>query len=669
MNELLTIITASLASASLYIIFGVGLAFVYRVTRVLNFAHGAVSSIAGYVAFTLLRHHLAYPWAVVVAILVGAVLSGAIYLLLVIHMPSRSAEAIGILTLGVAIVSQGLLLEIYGGDPKALRQPIRGGALFRVGNYGVTASTLLGVGVAIVAVVGLGTLLYRTRFGLGIRATSEGGVTASMFGISPTVVNTTVWAIGGGLGAVTVLLVAPVTQLSPSYMTFYLLVAFVAVVLGGFESIVGVVVGAIVFGILQSVVATYWTTQLTSTVSFVVIVLVLFFLPKGLLGRVLPHVPEPHLPRRSKLRINIPALSSVRASVTGPRRRSILRSSPAVLLMPLVIGAIVIAIGPSLSSTNQLLVAMIASYVIAAIGTDVIFGFSGQLSLGQAGFMLLGAYLATIGQHQYGIPYLPAILLSAIVCAVLGLIFGWPASRLSGVYLMVTTLAFALAVPELASYFPSVTGGDTGTVNAVPAWIAGFDNRNLHLLIFTVIIAAVVTVPVMAVCRSAPGRRWRAVRANEVAAAASGITVGRQKVLAFVLGAGLSGLGGALVSSVTGYLSPESFTLWDSIYLVVAVVIGGRGSALGALIGAALVVGVPYATSGSSAWSGVALGLALIVVLLVRPQGVRGLLLGPAGYLLDLILPNRNTKVTGPPEVFETPGSTPAPNEKRAATR
>jgi ABC-type branched-subunit amino acid transport system permease subunit len=636
MTELLTIIAAGLAAASLYITFGVGLAFVYRVTRVLNFAHGAVASVCGYLTFTLLSHHAPYLLAAVVAVVAGAAISALLYLLLVIRIPSRSAEAIGILTLGVAIVLQGVLQQIYGGEPRALPAPVSSATLFDIGDYGVNASTLLDVGVALIVVAGLGFTLYRTRFGLGIRAASEGGVTASMFGISPVLVNSCVWAIGGLFAGVTVLLVTPANQLTPSFMTFYLLVAFVAVVLGGFESIAGVVIGAALFGVLQSVVATYLTTTLTNTVSFVVIVFVLFFLPKGLLGRTLPHVPEPILPRFSRFTVTVPRSLLRRFAGLRPARRSALRSTPAIGLMPLIGGAIVILIAPQLSSPAQLVVAMIAAYVIATLGTDVIYGYSGQLSLGQAGFMLAGAYVSAIMQSRYGVPFLPALLISAVVCAIVGLILGWPASRLSGVYLMVTTLAFALMVPELASFFSSVTGGDNGIAYSVPQWIAGTTQRNQHVLTFTVGVAAVVCVLVMFVCRSTLGRQWRALRANEAAAAANGVRVSRQKVLAFTIGAALSGLGGAMVVSLTGYLSPESFGLFDSIYLVVAVVIGGRASTLGAVIGAVLVVGVPYVASGSSAVTGMALGIALVVVLLLRPQGVRGLLLAPAAWLLDV---------------------------------
>jgi branched-chain amino acid transport system permease protein len=255
------------------------------------------------------------------------------------------------------------------------------------------------------------------------------------------------------------------------------------------------------------------------------------------------------------------------------------------------------------------------------------------------------------------VPFLPALLISAALCAVIGLILGWPASRLSGVYLMVTTLAFALVVPELASFFGSVTGGDNGIVFSIPQWIAGSTQRNQHVLTFAVAVAAVLCVLVMFLCRSTLGRQWRALRANEAAAAANGVRVGRQKVLAFVIGAALSGLGGAMVVSLTGYLSPESFGLFDSIYLVVAVVIGGRASILGAVIGAALVVGVPYAASGSSAVTGMALGIALVAVLLLRPQGVRGLLLAPAGGLLDVTTGGRQPAPPPPAELTGPAGS------------
>ena len=647
MTQLLTIIGAALAAASLYITFGVGFAFVYRVTGVLNFAYGAIASVAAYIAYSLLEDDIPYIWAALIAIVCGVVISALIYLVLVIHIPARSAEAIGILTLGVAIVLQGVLQAIYGGEPLALPAPVRSSALFTIGDYGVNASTLLNAVIAAAVVLALGFVLYRTRLGLRIRAVSEGGVTSSMFGVNPTVVNTIVWAIGGGLGALTAMLVTPVNQLSPSFMTFFLLTAFVAVVLGGFESITGIVIGAVILSLIQSMVATYVTSQLTATVSFVVIVFVLFFLPKGLLGRTLMRVVEPSLPRYRRYSLHPPGFITRAMASLSPHRRSPLRSTAAVVAVPVVVGAILILIAPQLTPTAQLLIAMMAAYLIATMGTDIIFGYSGQLSLGQAGFMLVGAYASTIAQQRYDIPFLLALVVSGVLCAVVGFAFGWPASRLSGVYLMVVTLAFALAVPELAAFFDGITGGTNGLVSTVPPWIAGGGARNRNLLVFAVVVAAIVAIAVILVCRSKPGRQWRAVRANETAAAANGVRVSRQKVLAFSVGAGLSGLGGAMVASLTGYLSPESFGLWDSIYLVVAVVIGGRASPLGAAIGAALVVGVPYATSGSSALSGIALGIALILVLLVRPQGIRGLIVAPALWLLDLTTGRRPRETGG----------------------
>jgi len=637
MSEFLTVIAAGLAAASLYSLFGVGLAFVYRVTGVLNFAYGAIASVSGYIAYSLISHELSYPLTVLIAITCGAIVSALTFLLLIIRIPSRSHEAIGILTLGVAIVLQGILQSIYGGEPYTLRPAVTSKPYFDIGYYGVTAQTLINLGIAGVALLFLGVFLNRTKFGLKVRAASEGSLTASMFGINTVTVNTVVWGIGGVLAGIAAILVTPLNQLTPSFMTYYLLVAFVAVVLGGFESILGVVIGAILYGIVSSLMATYLTNRLTSTFSFLIILIVLIFLPKGILGRHLPHVNEPTWPRSTRFSIRAPKSLTIRAKGLRLKRRSRLRSSKAVLLMPVLIGGVTILIAPKLGQSEQLLVAMIAAYVIAALGTDIIYGYSGQLSLGQSGFMLSGAYVSVLAQSRFHIPYLLSLLVAALVCTIIGLILGGPVSRLGGVYLTVITLAFALAVPEIPNFFESTFGGSGGVPVMLPLGLVGTDDRNLHLVILTVVLAVIVAIPVMLLCRSRQGRQWRALRVNEISAAASGIRVSRQKVLAFAIGSGVCGLGGAVASSLVGYLSPESFTLWDSIYLLVAIVIGGRASALGALIGAALVVGLPYATSGSPAIAGLALGVALIFVLMVKPQGTRGLILQPALWILDLL--------------------------------
>ncbi|MDX6438047.1 MAG: branched-chain amino acid transport system ATP-binding protein livH [Gaiellaceae bacterium] len=647
MSQLLTVLASGVVTASLYLIFGLGLSIVYRTSGVLNFAHGAVGAIAGYTAYSLLERNVPYAVVALVAVLTGAAVSGGSYLLIIDRLSARSHELVGIMTLGLAIVIQSLLLWIYGGEPYALPQPVGSRTLVTIGDYNLQGSNVVAIGVAIGATVSLYFILYRLRIGLAIRAVSEGRITASTFGISGLMTQTLVWAMAGALAAVTALLVTPSNYLTPDFLTTYLIVAFVAVVLGGFERISGVVLGALVFGTAQSLIATYLTNELTRTVSFLTILLVLVFLPYGIFGSSLPRVPEPHLPRRATFRFG----GALRSVSPFRRRRTVVPTTsiglPTALAVLALVGAIFIALGPRLDTSTTLLIATMACFAIAAFGMDVIFGFSGLLSIGQSGFMLLGAYSAVLLQDRADFPYALAVATAAALAGVSGAIFGLPAARLRGVYMAVLTLAFALAVPEVLRFFDGLSGGDNGISAPLPAAIGMGADRNLNIYYYTVGLCAAVAALMLIVNRSFLGRSWKAVRDNAVAAEAAGVRVVQQRVLAFAIGSGLCGLAGAVLASVTGYLTPETFTVWDSIYLIVAIIVGGRASVLGAVLGAAFIIGTPYYASGVPAIPGIIFGIALALVILVRPQGIGSILSSTLSVLIGSVASFRRRRGWG----------------------
>jgi branched-chain amino acid transport system permease protein len=285
----------------------------------------------------------------------------------------------------------------------------------------------------------------------------------------------------------------------------------------------------------------------------------------------------------------------------------------------------VLALGTTWTTPNLFLASTIAATMIAVFGMDLLYGYSGQLSIGQSGFMLLGAYASVLGQSRLHAPFLVSLAFAAAVTGVSGAVFGIPATRLKGVYLAVLTIVFALVVPELGEYFSSLTGGEGGIVAPLPSWLGAGVNRNYHIFLFCVGLCALTALAMTALSQSRQGRTWRAIRDNDVAASAVGIRRVRQRVVAFACSSALCGLAGALLASITGYLTVLSFTLWDSIYLLVAVVVGGRASVIGCALGAIFIVGVPYETSGFALAPGILTSLALILVLLFRPQGVQSL--------------------------------------------
>lgn len=291
--------------------------------------------------------------------------------------------------------------------------------------------------------------------------------------------------------------------------------------------------------------------------------------------------------------------------------------------------------------------AAMAYYVPAVAGLTVLTGINGQISLGHGALMAVGAYTtALLLERESPLPFLLIVLIAVAVTALVGVLVGAAASRLHGPYLAGATLAFAVGLPGLALYFEEELGGEQGLGVSPPRpsetaedVIFFFTGNELTTSKYTAylgwVLALVVLLLLSNLIRSRYGRVWRAVRDDEVAAQLSGIDLGRSRVLAFVVSAACAGVGGVLLAIVTRLVAPTSFTIVLSIFLLVAIVIGGLGSLLGAVIGSALLVFlIPFVTNvgldaglSSAQAANVAplvFGIFLIVVMLAAPQGLVG---------------------------------------------
>ena len=291
--------------------------------------------------------------------------------------------------------------------------------------------------------------------------------------------------------------------------------------------------------------------------------------------------------------------------------------------------------------------AAMAYYVPAVAGLTVLTGINGQISLGHGALMACGAYTTAVLLERYeSIPFLLVVLAAVVVTSLVGVVVGAAASRLHGPYLAGATLAFAVGLPGIALYFEEELGGEqglrvspprpSGTVESLVFFFTGNDltpSKYIAYLGWT--LALIVLLLLSNMVRSRYGRMWRAVRDDEIAAELAGINLGRNRVLAFVVSAACAGLAGALLAIVTRLAAPSSFTIVLSIFLLVAIVVGGLGSLLGAVIGSALLVFfIPFVTNqardaglSSSQAAEVApltFGIFLIGVMLLAPQGLVG---------------------------------------------
>lgn len=292
-------------------------------------------------------------------------------------------------------------------------------------------------------------------------------------------------------------------------------------------------------------------------------------------------------------------------------------------------------------------------YAIAGIGLMLLTGYTGLVSLGHAAFLAIGAYT-----HAYllaqGWPFAASLATATLLTAVIGGLVGIPALRMTGIYLAVATLAFAIIVEQVLVHWESVTGGFRGMAVALPA-VGSFGLDSAVRFYFLCLIILVISLLVaLNLLRSPTGRAMTAIRDSEISAQSMGIHLAYTKTLAFAISAGFTGLAGSLLAHKIGYLAPDSFTLLTSIQLLLMVVVGGLGSLHGVIYGAIFIGFLPQAIAvmrdnlpGTIAQipglePGI-FGLILVLVLIYEPQGIYGRWLKIRNYFEEFPLYRKAT--------------------------
>lgn len=272
---------------------------------------------------------------------------------------------------------------------------------------------------------------------------------------------------------------------------------------------------------------------------------------------------------------------------------------------------------------------MMLSYAVTLLGLNLLTGWTGQISVGHGAFVALGAYVAAFVMTRFGIPYWLAIPLAACVSFGAGYLFGIPALRFEGHHLALLTFVLAICLPQIlkAPALASLTGGVGGITlakPAPPAWLPISDDLFLYGLSCVVFLVALFFAHNLG--RSRIGRALLAIREQPTAASAMGINVPFFKTVTFGVSAGLAGAGGGLSAVLVQYVSPESFSIFLSVSLLVGVVVGGLGKTSGAIYGALFIQYVPtVAESVSKAVPWTVYGALLILLVFLAPNGIAGL--------------------------------------------
>jgi len=280
---------------------------------------------------------------------------------------------------------------------------------------------------------------------------------------------------------------------------------------------------------------------------------------------------------------------------------------------------------------------LIGITLIAATGLNLLIGYCGQLSIGHAGFIAVGAYTSAVLTNRFEMPFLVGLVSAGIMAGVVGLIFGIPSVRVKGFYLAITTIAAQFIIIWVINHW-GITGGFTG-ITVPYASIGGFEfssRSSQYYLIIT--IAALCIFFAKNIARTRLGRAFVAIRDNDLAAEVMGINLFFYKMLAFFIGCFMAGIAGALLAHWTGSITTENFTLSESILYIGMIIIGGLGTTLGPILGVIfirllqqtlMVMVVPFLESTKILPAGFAtgvtpmlFGLAIVLFLILEPRGL-----------------------------------------------
>ena len=277
-------VVSGLSAGCLYALAALGLVLIYRTMDIVNFAHGEMAMVSTFMAHTfLVKLGFSYILAAVCAIIFAFVFGMAVERIFLRPIQGGPLISLMIMTLGLFMVMNGAAGWVWGFDPVSFPRAVSGRPIW-IGDLIITRDSILVLAVTIAMALALYVVLRFTMAGIAIRATSQNSRAARLMGVPVPKVYALTWGISAVLGAVAGILIAPTTFLSPSMMAEVQIKAFTAAVLGGFSSLPGAVVGGLLLGVLENLVAGYISTELKSTFAFALIVAVLFIRPSGLLG-------------------------------------------------------------------------------------------------------------------------------------------------------------------------------------------------------------------------------------------------------------------------------------------------------------------------------------------------------------------------------------------------
>lgn len=600
-----------LSLSAFYGVFAVGLALVFGVMKTVNFAHGEFFMLGGYALWLALTAFSGLPtWAVLLlALVVGPLLVGLLGSLLeraIFGPTAHDAFAGFIASLGLSYVLQAAAALTFGVVAKSL--PVMLPGAIHIGSGVLTYQRLLIIAGAVLLLAGLWYFLNRTAGGRSLRAASQDRTAAQLQGIDLRRVRLLTMAIGAGMAAVAGVLMASVINVGPYMGLEAIWKAFIVVIVGGLGSVPGAIVAALLFGFIDSVVNTLGLGQYLVIIDTLIMLLVLSFFPRGLLGRDAPAL-EPG------------------AGSHGAGSGGRLSGSSATVLGGLGI-AMAVAY-PFLSSAYYVGIGVLFLINVLLVISYRTITTMGGWSFAHVTMLAIGAYITALLQSYWGLSFWLVLPLAGLGAALMALLIAYPVMRTRQFYFFLSTFAAGEAIRQCFIQFEQPFGGISGIAFLSPPGelfgIDFFDTQNYYLLVLAIVLGCGAMLYRFNLSRT--GRTIAAMAQNENLASAIGSHTWALKTLAFCAGSFFAGMAGTLYAGYNGIVAPTDFTSQYMFKIIAAVIIGGHRTFWGPVLGLLVLTVLEESLRGMAQWVPMAWGALLILTVLFIPRGLEGLVL------------------------------------------
>ena len=613
MSNFLAFTVIGLCTAGAYAIAASGLVLTYTTTGIFNFAHGAIGMLMAFLYWELaVHHHWPEPIALLVVLLIIAPLTGLLIEWALMRRLAGAAAGVSLaVTLGLLVLMIGIANAAWPSKSRFVPQFFNGHSVHVFG-VAVTYHKILMFVLAGVVAALLRFLLFRTRVGTAMRAVVDDPELASMNGMKPVRVSQLSWALSASLaGLAGILLAADSSSLDVIRLTFVVVIAYSAAIVGRLKSLPLTFVGAVILGLADAYAQTYINAS-----KHPLLANVRSAMPAFLLFAMLLVLPAARLKPGRSAGWASPRVPGGREALLG----AIGLVAVSVLASHVVNGAI------NLQALNT----GVATALIV-LPLVILTGYGGQFSLAQLTFAGIGA---VIFQHlgSGGSPL--ALIACAGVCAVVGAVVSLTAVRLQGLYLALATLAFALLCDQLFFANGNVFGGSGGSARIHPLVLPGVHINNLHQnLILLAVVFGLFGMATLAIRRGQFGRTLSAMSDSAAASATLGLNLTLTKVAVFALSAAMAGVAGALYGGSVPIIGATDFYYVQSLIIFLMAYVGGVNTVTGALIGgmalgAVFPILAPHLPHQFQQLAYLGTGLGAVTIARQGPGGIMGQITG-----------------------------------------